>query len=234
MATASAATGAVTARLVLIRHGRVDFSSESFRHTRRGRQWDPPLDERGRDQAQRLTARLLMMEPPVGVFVSPFGRCWETIQPYLDATGMEATEVEDLGEVYIGDWEGVRFEDVLAQDEELARRFREQEAMFELSPGGETGRDLRARVVPAVERILDGIDDGNVFVVSHGGVINAYLGHVMNVPHDMFFLPDNASINTVDVDGAARSMRFLNDVRHLTDPAVFTPPLGTAAGDVDA
>ena len=60
--------------------------------------------------------------------------------------------------------------------------------------------------------------------MSHGGVINAYLGDILGIPHDMFFLPDNASINTVEVDGDARSVRFLNDGRHLTDPGVFVPP----------
>src|SRR5207253_8918511 len=95
-------------------------------------------------------------------------------------------------------------------------------------PGGESGAALRRRVVPAVEEGLDGIDDGTVLMVAHGGVINAYLGHVMGIHHDMFFLPDNASINTVLVEEDRRRVRFLNDVRHLTDPAIFVAPAGLA------
>lgn len=216
----------MTVRLLLVRHGRVDFSSREFRDSPRGRQWDPPLGERGLEQAQRLAARLAMMERPARIVVSPFTRCRQTIEPYLDANGVSADVDEEIGEVYIGRWEGLSFEEILSEDEDLARRFREQEAMFSLAPGGESGEQLRERVVPAVERALEGVDDGIVLVVSHGGVINAYLGHVMGIPHDMFFLPDNASINTVDVDRGARSVRFLNDVRHLTDPNVFTPPAG--------
>jgi len=216
----------VTIRLLLIRHARVDFDSRNFRSTGRGRQWDPPLGEEGREQARRLAARLSMMEVPGAAFVSPFLRCQQTLQPYLD--GLEkrapvANVVEDLGEVFIGRWEGLSFEEILAGDDELARRFREQEAMFSLAPGGESGPELRSRVVPAVEKALAAAVSGTVMVVTHGGVINAYLGHVMQVPHDMFFLPENASINTVDVEGDHRSMRFLNDARHLTDPGVFLP-----------
>jgi hypothetical protein len=37
----------------------------------------------------------------------------------------------------------------------------------------------------------------------------------------MFFLPENTSVNSVDVDGRARTVRFLNDVLHLTDPYFF-------------
>jgi broad specificity phosphatase PhoE len=53
--------------------------------------------------------------------------------------------------------------------------------------------------------------------VTHGGVINAYLGHIMGVRHDMFFLPENASMNWVWMDGDEREMRFLNDIGHLAD-----------------
>ena len=175
-----------------------------------------------------------MMDPPAAVFVSPFRRCHETLAPFVSEAGLHPTVVEDLGEVFIGRWEGMRFEDIVSEDEDLARRFREQEPMFSLAPGGETGQELRARVVPAVESRLEDIQDGTVLIVSHGGVINAYLGHVMNIPHDMFFLPDNASINTVEVEGDQRAMRFLNDVRHLTDPAIFAAPAGGADHAKDA
>jgi probable phosphoglycerate mutase len=216
----------VSVRLLLVRHGRVDFTSRDFIESPRGRQYDPPLEERGREQAQRLADRLALMDAPAVVATSPFRRCIETIAPFLHATGLRAEAVDDLGEVFIGDWEGLGFEEIVAGDEEMARRFREQEPMFSLAPGGETGTQLRSRVVPAVERLVEGLADGTVVAVSHGGVINAYLGHVMGIPHDMFFLPENASINSILVDDGRRDVRFLNDVRHLTDPALFAPPAG--------
>jgi len=37
----------------------------------------------------------------------------------------------------------------------------------------------------------------------------------------MFFLPENTSVNSVDIDGETRTVRFLNDVLHLTDPHYF-------------
>jgi broad specificity phosphatase PhoE len=214
---------------LLIRHGTVDFESHDFRVTSRGRQWDPQLSEDGLEQARRLTARLLLMEPPAAVYVSPFRRCRQTLELYLREKGLPAQVENDLGEVFIGRWEGMRFEEIVSGDEELARRFRDQEAMFSMAPGGETGEQLRARVVPAVERAIDRARDGAIVIVTHGGVINAYLGHVMGIDQDMFFLPDNGSISTVIAEGTERRVKFLNDVRHLTDPAVFTPPAGTGA-----
>jgi broad specificity phosphatase PhoE len=217
----------VTARLLLIRHGRVDFDSTEFRPTHRGRQWDPPLDERGREQAGLLTARLASIEPPAAIFVSPFRRCLETAEPYARAVGMRPIVDEGLAEVFIGEWEGVRFEEIFAANPETLRQYiHRQEPMFHLAPGAESGEELRARVVPAIDGLLKGIDDGNVIMVTHGGVINAYLGHVIGLQQDMFFLPENASISTVDVDGNQRRMRYLNDVAHLALPGIFAPPAG--------
>jgi broad specificity phosphatase PhoE len=223
----------MSVRVLLIRHGTVDFGSHEFRETSRGRQWDPPLSDAGREQTSKLTARLLLMERPAAIYVSPFRRCRETLEPYLQESGLAAAVDDDLGEVFIGEWEGMRFEDIVSGDEELARRFREQEAMFSMSPGGETGEQLRARVVPAVERAIERAGDTTCVVVTHGGVINAYLGHVMGIEQDMFFLPDNASISTVIAEGTGGRIKFLNDVRHLTDPAVFTPPAVTGAPAMD-
>jgi len=210
-------------RLHLIRHGRVDLSSRAFRESTRGRQWDPPLGDVGREQAERLTARLLHHDDPPAIYASPFTRCLQTIEPYVAATGATPLVDEEVGEVFIGAWEGLSFEEIVSGDEELAARFREQEAMFSLAPGGESGPQLRRRVVAAIEGILERHPADDVLVVTHGGVINAYLGHVLGLDQDMFFLPENASVNTVTVDGGTRRIRFLNDVRHLTDPLLFGP-----------
>ncbi len=217
----------MSVRLLLIRHGRVDFDSRDFVEMPRGPQWDPPLDDEGRGQARRLAPRLSSMERPAAVFVSPLRRCIQTAEPFLQATGIEGTIDDGLREVHIGEWEGVRFEDLIRENiEAVRRRINDHEPVFELAPGGESGEELRARVVPAVERMLAPIDHGNVVMVTHGGVINAYLGHVMGLPQAMFFLPDNSSINTVEVEGDERRVVFLNDAAHLSFPAIFEAPAG--------
>ncbi|MEX0991611.1 MAG: histidine phosphatase family protein [Actinomycetota bacterium] len=207
-------------RLILIRHGRVEFSAQNFRDSPRGRQWDPPLGEEGAQQARLLATRLHSLDTLAAVYVSPFRRCLETIAPFAEKVGIEPVLDEDLGEVFVADWEGRSFEEIAADDEELAQKFREAEVLFSLS-GGESGQQLRARVRPAVERIIDTHPDGDLVVVSHGGVINAYVTGLLKFPHDMLYLPENTSFNTVVIDGHERTVKFLNDVRHLTSPGLF-------------
>ena len=213
----------MTRRLVLVRHARVDFASREFRKTPRGRQWDPPLGDEGRQQAAQLAARLASVDPPAALYVSPFRRCLETLSAYTERTGLTGGVVDDdLGEVFVGEWEGVPFEDLVAENEDfIRRRLHDHEAIFAQAPGAERGGELRARVVPAVERMLAESGDGDVLIVTHGGVINAYLGRLLGIGQDMFFLPENTSLNVVTVDGGEREVRFINDVAHLYMPALW-------------
>ena len=63
------------------------------------------------------------------------------------------------------------------------------------------------------------------------GVINAYFAHILGIrDQDMFFLPENTSINTVVISGDDRSAWFLSDASHLTDPDWFAVAEEVAEG----
>lgn len=211
--------------LYLIRHGRSDLDSNAMSATPRGDQYDPPLSAEGRRQAELLAKRLRVMDlHPSAVYCSPLRRARETVAPYATAGGQEVVYDEELIEAHIGGWEGLPFEEIVASDAEIAHRIRNQQAIWSQAPGGESGASFRGRIVGAVDRILERHPSGDVVVIAHGGVINAFFGDVLGLTHDMFFLPENTSINSVVIDGDRRTIRFLNDVAHLTDPQLFEAP----------
>ena len=207
--------------LLLIRHGRVDHASRQMREGPRGSQWDPPLDARGREQARRLAARLMVLDTPAVVATSPMRRCLETIAPYAEASGIDPVIVEDIREVSVGSLEGRSFEEIVLDDEELAELFRMSEQIPFGIGGGETGPELRARVRPAVDDLIAAHPDGNVIAISHGGAINAYINPLLAFEHDMLFVPENTSVNTIVVNGADRRVKFLNDTRHISSPELY-------------
>jgi probable phosphoglycerate mutase len=212
----------VTERILyLVRHGESDFDSSDLRPSVRGDQWDPPLGERGREQAGLLAARLRAMPMPSVVFCSPLRRARETAAAFADPSGVEVLIDDDLAEAYLGEWEGKPFEEILSTDERILHRVRNQEPIWRHAPGVEELGAFRARVSAAVERILSEHPRGNVLIVCHGAVINAYLAPLLGVDHEMFFVPENTSLNSVVVDGDLRRVRFLNDALHLTDPHLF-------------
>ena len=210
--------------LFLVRHGRSDEAAHDVVETPRGTQWNPPLDEIGRRQAELLTRRLMLMDPrPAVVYSSTMRRARQTIAPYAERSGQEVRYDDDLIEANIGAWESKSFEEIIASDEQMLHRFRNQDAIWRHAPGAESLEGLRRRVWGAVEGILGRHRRGNVIVVAHGGVINAYVGEVLGLEQEMFFLPENTSLNSIVVDGDRRGVRFLNDDRHLAQPQLFEP-----------
>lgn len=212
----------MTARvLYLIRHGRSDLDSDDFSSTPRGHQYDPPLAADGREQAERLARRLLQMDPPAAVVSSPLRRARETAIAYSEKAGIDVGYDMDLAEAFIGDWESRTFEEILGGDERLLHSFRNHEALWRHAPGAEDLEAFRARVTAGVERALSEHPDGNVYVFCHGGVVNAYVAPLLRLEQEMFFLPENTSISVIGIDDERREVRFLNDVRHLTEPQLF-------------
>jgi len=212
-------------RLYLIRHGKADHRSSRHAETPRGLTADPPLDDTGRAQALALARRLQMMPTPTAIYCSTLARARETVAPYLEAAGREAVYRDDLAEWHAGDWELKEFEELLTEHPEMPARILFQDPVFVLAPNSEPVHAFRERVVTAVEGVLAAHTEGDVWIVCHGGVINAYIGSILGVEEqEMFFLPANASINTVKVDGDRRTMWFLGDDTHYTSPELFPDP----------
>ncbi|HEX6265120.1 MAG TPA: histidine phosphatase family protein [Actinomycetota bacterium] len=209
--------------LYLIRHGQSDFDWQGERWaSARGEQWDPPLSERGAEQAALLAGRLLVMDlDPFVVYSSPLRRANETAEAFARLAGTRVTVDDELVEAHIGGWEGKPFEEIMGSDPDVVQHIRNQRAIWHRAPGAEGGDGFRTRVRTAVDAIVDHHPSENVLVFAHGGVINAYVGDLLGLRQEMFFLPENTSLNSVDVDGETRTVRFLNDVLHLTDPLFF-------------
>jgi broad specificity phosphatase PhoE len=214
----------VTGRvLYLIRHGQSDFDWDGERFaTARGDQWDPPLSEDGRDQARLLAKRLRVMDlDPYVIYSSPLRRALETAETFAREVGADVNVDDELVEAHIGGWEGKPFEEIVESDPEILQHIRHQRPIWRRGPGAEAADRFRQRVSDTIEGVLDRHAEENVLAFVHGGVINAYCGGLLGLEQEMFFLPENTSLNGVDVVGTTRAVRFLNDVLHLTDPHFF-------------
>jgi broad specificity phosphatase PhoE len=209
-------------RLYLIRHGKADRRSSGETVTIRGTVADPPLDATGREQASMLATRLRKMPEPAAIYCSTLARARQTIEPFVEATGAKVTYSEDLVEWFGGAWEFKEFEELLVEHPEIPRRILLQDPVFHLAPGGEPFDAFQRRVVATIEVALAAHPEGDLWVVCHGGVINAYLASFLELhEQDMFFLPPNTSINTVKVRDHERALWFLADDTHVTAPELF-------------
>jgi len=173
---------------------------------------DPGLTERGQEQATRLAA-WLAPERLDHVVSSPLRRALETAAPLAEATGLRV-EVDE----HVGEYD--RNADSYIPVEELRETKDDQwQAMVEgrwEDYGGESPHVFRARIEPALDRIVAAHPGGKVAVVCHGGVVNVYLAAVLGLDRHLWFEPTYTSISRVRASRTgARSVATVNETGHL-------------------
>ena len=179
-------------RIVLWRHGQTIWNAEG----RFQGQSDIPLDETGRQQAQRA-ARLLAALGPDVIFSSDLQRAVETAEPLSRVTGLPVSLDKDLRERHGGEWEGLT-------DTEIRERYPAEHAIWS-PPGGETGAVIASRVDGALERIAEELPPGGLaVVVSHGAAIRLGMSRLIGLPDELWGLFGPLSNCSWSLIGAGR------------------------------
>jgi broad specificity phosphatase PhoE len=184
-------------------------------------QLDPPLSEEGRRQAALLGARLAGRAFS-GFYASDLKRALETAELIGQAIGLRPEPAPSLREIYLGEWEGLR-------TEEIAERFPQawsswvDEPDWDVVPGGEGAAAFDARVGVALDEILQRHQHGDVLVVTHGGVIQIALHRIVGKPpQGLFpFKIQNASMSLLERRDRRMIIGGVNDIGHL-EPALVT------------
>jgi len=200
----------------LVRHGESEANAEGVWQG----QSDARLNARGRQQAERLGARLAGYSFDV-VVSSDLQRTTATAA----AAGLTAEPDPAWRELDLGRWEGLTSTEVMARYPEEMRALIAGEEMP--IGGGETWGGFCARVEAAVESLAAHLGEGErALVVTHGGFIGAYLSGLLRfrsrprpwpVEH-----PANTAVTVILTGSGGRRVRTLNDATHLA-PA---PPVG--------
>ena len=198
--------------MLLIRHGEsmavVPGSPESA---------DPPLSERGVEQAAALAARLARSLVRRGLLVGHgprrrhgrgpgrarvASRCSAapTSARCSSASGRTAGSGAALLTATLTTWPSPRLD------------------VGSSIPGAETDDELRARIVAALARSPPLHPSGSVAVVCHGGLINAWLAQQTGSYRSMVASIDNTSVTQLRTDGERWLLLGVNDRHHLGDP----------------
>ncbi len=192
--------------LLLIRHG-----LPVRRELREGIA-DPELSPAGHQQAKCL-AEYLASETIDALYSSPQQRAVQTAEPIAAAKGLRINIVDDVAE-----WD--RNASAYVPTEELkATNDPRWQAMVrgEWTVDDDTLEGFSSRVVLAIEALINAHKGRRIVVSCHGGVINAYLAHVIGLPVSKgFFYPNYTSIHRVMASqGGHRSVMTVNETAHL-------------------
>lgn len=199
--------------LLLVRHGQQDYDVNGPV----AQIIDPPLSDLGRTQA-RLVGEWLSTQRIDHVYASPLRRAHGTGAEIARHHRLEPIIVDDLKEVGI-------FRDVPPDKTPLefigrlalvgTRQRMVIEKSWDVYPYSESSHEFRKRTINAIEGIIATHPGERVAIACHGGVINAYIGHIIGSKYDMFFRPAHTSVSVVAGAEGIRALYSLNDVRHL-------------------
>lgn len=199
------------ALLLLVRHGLTAQTGKILY----GRTPGVPLDDRGREQAERLRERLAPLRP-TAIYSSPLERCRQTVEPLAAAARLEVHVRDGLIEMDAGGWTG-RSLPQLRRSKHWST-VQQAPSAFRFPGGGESFVEAHARVVAEAERIARRHRRGRVVVATHGDLVRILLAHYAGVPLDGFqrFGADTASVSVVATDGGGRAqVMLMNDTGDL-------------------
>jgi probable phosphoglycerate mutase len=197
---------------------------------------DPPLTDRGRQQADALAEGLAELEIDE-IWVSPLRRAQQTAEPVAARLDLEPRTFDWLAEIGAPRWDGTPAEVV---ERVFADTWtRPLEELWDGLPGGETFHAFHRRVVDGLQAHIEGLgivtasedprlwqllDPGRrVAVVAHGGTNATLVAHLLGIPPVPWewerFVSYHASVSVVRpfaVSGlhAFTLLRF-GDVSHL-------------------
>jgi probable phosphomutase (TIGR03848 family) len=170
--------------VLLVRHGLTAGTGKVLT----GRMPGIPLDDRGREQASALAARLASV-PLDAIVTSPLERCRQTADAIASARNghpVAVTEDELLGEVRYGDWTGKPLRRLARDPLWRVVQAHPSAARFP-GPDGESLPDVQHRAVQAIRDWNARLGPGAVYLIcSHGDVIKSVIADCLGMHLDLF------------------------------------------------
>lgn len=153
-----------------MRHGQSTKNAE-----KRIQGWiDDPLTEQGVRQAGHAAAKLLEYQPIDVLYSSSLKRAFQTATIIGERVSLRPVPRDDLREIYGGRADGLNREELMISFPGLVERWLSSDDTLQL-PGGELVGRFFDRVVKALWDIVDHHQTQRVVVVTHGGVLSAWI-----------------------------------------------------------
>jgi ribonuclease H / adenosylcobalamin/alpha-ribazole phosphatase len=168
--------------LVLVRHGQTPHTAEK-RFSGGLRSANPGLSDEGRAQI-RATADWLapIAEGVDAVVSSPVRRTLESAEILAERLGRTVDVEPGFAEMEFGRWDGLTMAEVAERDKSGLEAW--LGSLDVAPPGGESFRDVQARVLAGLDRLLEAHTAKTVVVVSHVTPIKTLVAHAVGAPLD--------------------------------------------------
>lgn len=204
----------MTTRLCLVRHGETAWNAER----RIQGQLDVPLSAVGHAQA-RATANWLAREDFSAIYSSDLSRALHTAEASAHLLKLPIRRSIGLRERHYGVFQTLTYAELQRRYPREYARFLARDAEFAFPDGGESLRRFADRINACVDAIVAAHPDGQVLIVTHGGVLDILhrraSGQPLSAPRD-FEIP-NAALNWLEVDQGKWTLLSWAERSHLAE-----------------
>lgn len=202
--------GEVMTRLILIRHGETEYSLQK----RYCGFSDPPLNENGIRQSERLFSKLKKTRVD-RVYSSDLQRALQSARIIFRKPALE--QFSDFREMDFGVLEGLRYEEIINIYPKLYRDWLKYPEEIKI-PQGESLEELSKRVNAKLSSILSENKGKVIALVTHGGPIRTILCNTLRFDLKMFWQikQEIGALNIIDYsDELIPAVVKMNDTSHL-------------------
>lgn len=165
--------------VLLVRHGQTPTTGAVLP----GRAPGLHLADSGREQAERVAARIAPLKKVDAVYASPLERTRETAAPIAKAHGLRVRRDKGLLECDFGDWTGAELKALMKLPEWSIVQRHPSRFRF---PNGESFAEMQLRMVSAVQRLAATHQGKTVVLVSHADPIKAVVNEAAGAHLDSF------------------------------------------------
>ena len=200
--------------IYVIRHGE---SIANLEHRACGH-FDTPLSELGIKQAE-VTANALRDIKFDKIYSSDLSRAYDTALPNARMRGMEVERRPLLREIFLGEWEYMQVDDIVAHygSEAYHGGWRDNFGLYVI-PGGEGAVACGQRITEEVKRLCPK-EGGRILIVSHGAAIRTLCLNALGTPPEQYAkrlpYPSNASYTRLSFDGERLELLEYSQESHL-------------------
>jgi alpha-ribazole phosphatase len=217
-------------RCYLIRHAQTTWNGEN----RIQGHSDIPLSPLGQHQA-KLLSRRFAHQRLAGVFASTLQRSRHTAEILVSGNGHRIRPViePDLVEMHLGEWEGLTPEEVNSQFQNGYQQWKVCPSAVRI-PGAEPLEAFRRRVHRIREKLMRAMTDGEYAIVSHGGVIAAWISDLLGADYDLLIRRlqlDNTGVTALEFHSEIPQVLWINSTTHLIEPTSDPMPSMLTAFD---
>ncbi|WP_270771176.1 histidine phosphatase family protein [Intestinibacter bartlettii] len=201
----------MTNTIYIVRHGQTEWNllGKTQGHG------NSDLTPKGIEQAE-LLADSMTKYPIDYIYSSDLGRAYQTAEIIGNKLNIEVEKTESLREMNFGTWEGRIIKDIIEEDPELYKMWRNEPHLAKI-PQGETLSQIKERTDAFIKEINEKYDGKHIVLVTHSLCARIMLLSFLDsdVKNIYRINQANTALNIIELRDYGPVVMKMNDTTHI-------------------